>query len=96
MKAVGWIALVVMVALAIARFATPISSYFFLLTDWVNRPQMVSQCMTKLDQGSNPQDQAVWQAMGISDPAKQPYLSRLGYCYKGSWDWQQAFRPRPG
>jgi hypothetical protein len=82
-----WAALVVVVAsLAIHRFAhatDSISSYSFLLTDWVNRPDMVSQCMIKLNQGPNAQDQDVWKAMGINDPATQPYLSRLRYCYEG-------------
>jgi hypothetical protein len=92
-------AVVVVAALAIYRFThvtDSISSYSFLLTDLASRPDMVSQCMIKLDQGPSAQDQEVWKAMGIKDPATQPYLSRLRYCYEGYWDWQRAFRPRSG
>jgi hypothetical protein len=74
-----WAALiaVVIVSLAIVRFThvtDPIASYSFLLTDWISRPDMASQCMIGLDRGPTPQDQDVWKAMGIKDPATQPYL----------------------
>jgi hypothetical protein len=97
-KGLVWAALIaVAVSLAIAGFSRlrgPIASYSFLLTDWVNRPDMVSQCMIRLNRGPNPQDQDVWKAMGIKDPATQPYLGRLRYCYEGFWGWRRALRPR--
>jgi hypothetical protein len=74
----------------------PIASYSFLLTDWISRPDMVSQCVIRLNRGPNPQDQDVWKAMGIRDPTTQPYLGRLRYCYEGYSDWQRAFRPPSG
>jgi hypothetical protein len=88
-----------MVSLAIVlsvRGTLPIAPYSFLLTDWFSRPDMVSQCMLGLNRGPNPQDQAVWKAMGIEDPATQPYLGRLRYCYEGFRGWQRAFRPPSG
>lgn len=98
MKRYVWAALiVVVVSLAVVRFThvvEMVSSHSFLLTDWISRPDMVSQCMVKLNEGPNPQDHDVWKAMGIRDPATQPYLGRLRYCYAGYWDWQRAFRPR--
>jgi hypothetical protein len=98
MKGLVWAALIaVVVALATVRFThltAPIASYSFLLTDWVSRPDMVSQCMIRLNRGPDPQDQGVWKAMGIKDPATQPYLGRLRYCYEGFWGWQRAVRPR--
>ena len=72
------------------------SSYSFLLTDWVRRPDMVSQCMIGLNRGTNPQDQDVWKAMGIKDPSTLPYFGRLRYCYEGFWAWQRAFQPQSG
>jgi len=99
-KAYVWGALIAVVALlAIVLFThvtRPIASYSFLLTDWINRPDMVSQCMIGLNRGPNPQDQEVWKATGIQDPATQPYLGRLRYCYEGFWGWQRALRPRSG
>jgi hypothetical protein len=87
------------VSLAIVGF-THVSgtnpSYSFLLTDWIRRPDMVSQCMIRLNQGTNPQDQDVWKAMGIKDPATLPYFDRLRYCYEGFWAWQRALHPQPG
>src|ERR1700753_3328555 len=80
-----WTALIaVVVSLAIVRFThltDPIASYSFLLTDWNSRPDMVSQCMIRLNRGPDAQDQDVWKAMGIQDPTTQPYLGRLRYCY---------------
>jgi hypothetical protein len=70
--------------------------YSFLLTDWIGRPDMVSQCMIRLSRGTNPQDQDVWEAMGITDPATLPYIGRLRYCYEGFWAWRRALQPRPG
>lgn len=100
MKGYLWATLIaVVVSLAIVGFThmwEPIASYSFLLTDWISRPDMVSQCMIKLNQGPSPQDEDVWKAMGIKDPATQPYLHRLRYCYEGYWSWQHAFRPRSG
>ena len=97
MKGYVWAALLaVVVALAIVKVThvtDPIASYSFLLTDWVSRPDMVSQCVIKLNRGPNPQDQDVWKAMGIKDPATQSYLGRLRYCYEAYWDWQRALRP---
>jgi hypothetical protein len=97
-KRLVWAALIAaVVSLAIVRFthlADPIASYSFLLTDWISRPDMVSQCTIRLNRGPNPQDQDVWKAMGIKDPATQPYLDRLRYCYEGFWGWQRALRPR--
>jgi hypothetical protein len=97
-KGLVWAAVfAVVVSLAIVRFthlADPITSYSFLLTDWISRPDMVSQCTIRLNRGPNPQDQDVWKAMGIKDPATQPYLGRLRYCYEGFWGWQRALRPR--
>jgi hypothetical protein len=72
------------------------TSYSFLLTDWLRRPNMVSQCMIGLNQATNPQDQDVWKAMGIKDPATQSYFGRLRYCYEGFWAWQRALQPRSG
>jgi hypothetical protein len=99
-KGYVWAALIaVVVSLAIVTFThvtDPIASYSFLLTDWISRPDMVSQCMIRLNRGPNPQDQDVWKAMGIKDPATQPYLGRLRYCYEGFWGWQRAVRPRSG
>jgi hypothetical protein len=99
-KGLAWAALIaVVVSLAIARvthLTDPIASYSFLLTDWLSRPDMVSQCMIRLNQGPSPQDQVVWNAMGIQDPTTRPYLGRLRYCYEGFRDWQHAFRPRSG
>jgi hypothetical protein len=96
-KGYVWAACVaVVVALAIVRFThvmDPIAYYSFLLTDLINRPAMVSQCMIGLNRVPNPQDQAVWKAMGIKDPATEPYLSRLRYCYEEYWGWQRAMRP---
>ena len=66
------------------------------LTDWIRRPDMVSQCMIRLNRGTNPQDQDVWKAMGIRDPATLPYLGRLRYCYEGFWAWQRALQPQSG
>ena len=98
MKGLVWAALIaVVVALAIVRFThltDPIVSYSFLLTDWISRPDMVTQCTSRLNRGPDPQDQEVWKSMGIQDPAAQPYLSRLRYCYEGFWGWQRARRPR--
>jgi hypothetical protein len=95
-----WAAFIaVVVSVAIVRFAhvwAPIASYSFLLTDWISRPDMVSQCIIKLNRGSDPQEQDVWKAMGIEDPATQPYLGRLHYCYEGFWGWQRALRSRSG
>jgi hypothetical protein len=68
----------------------------FLLTDWISRPNMVSQCMIGLDRAPNPQDQDVWKAMGIKDPTTLPYFGRLRYCYEGFWAWQRALQPRSG
>lgn len=100
MKGYIWASLIaVVVLLAIVRFTyvtVPIASYSFLLTDWIRRPDMVSQCMIRLNRGPDPQDQDVWKAMGIQDPATQPYLGRLRYCYEGFWNWQRALRPRSG
>ncbi|PPQ31042.1 hypothetical protein [Rhodopila globiformis] len=100
MKALAWAAFVAVVAsLAMVRLthpSDPVASYSFLLTDWVSRPAMVNQCMIKLRRGPDPQDQAVWQAMGVKDPATRSYLGRLRYCYQAFRDWQDAFRPRPG
>ncbi len=100
MKGYLWAALIIVVmSLAIVRLiyvTGPITSYSFLLTDWISRPSMVSQCMIKLNQGPDPQDQAVWRAMGIKDPATRPYLGRLRYCYDTFRGWQRAFRPRSG
>jgi hypothetical protein len=100
MKRYVWAAVFAVVVLAaVARFTLvtdPIASYSFLLTDWVSRPVMVSQCMIRLNRGPNPQDQEVWEAMGITDPATQPYLGRLRYCYEGFRGWQRAVRPRSG
>jgi hypothetical protein len=87
----------VAVSLAIVRFThvtDRITFYSFLLTDWNSRPGMVSQCMIGLNRGPNPQDQDLWKAMGIKDPATQPYLARLRYCYEGFWGWQRALRPQ--
>jgi hypothetical protein len=99
-KGYVWAALIaVVVSLAIVTFThvtDPITSYSFLLTDWISRPDMVSQCMIRLNRGPDPQDQDVWKAMGIKDPATQPYLGRLRYCYEGFWGWQRAVRPRSG
>jgi hypothetical protein len=89
----------VVVSLSIVRFThvtDPIASYSFLLTDWMGRPEMVSQCMVGLDRGPNPQDQDVWKAMGVEDPATRSYLDRLRYCYEGFSGWQRALRPRSG
>jgi hypothetical protein len=95
-----WAAFIAMVmSVAIVRFAhvrDPIASYSFLLTDWISRPDMVSQCIIKLNRGPDPQEQEVWKAMGIEDPATQPYLGRLHYCYEGFWGWQRALRSRSG
>ncbi len=100
MKGYVWAALIaVVMSLAIVGFTyktRPIASYSFLLTDWVSRPDIVSQCMVGLNRGPNPQDQAVWTAMGVQDPATQPYLDRLRYCYEGFRGWQHALRPRSG
>jgi hypothetical protein len=93
------IAVVFVSPLAIVRFThvtDPIASYSFLLTDWISRPDMVNQCMVGLHRGPTPQDQDVWKAMGIKDPAAQPYAGRLRYCYEGFWGWQRALRPRSG
>jgi hypothetical protein len=57
---------------------------------------MVSQCMIRLNRGSNPQDQDVWKAMGITDPAMLSYFGRLRYCYDGFWAWQRALQPPSG
>ena len=80
----------------LTRETLPVSAYSFLLTDWFSRPDMVSQCMTGLNRGPNPQDQEVWQAAGLQDPATQPYLGRLRYCYEGFRGWQRALRPPSG
>lgn len=100
MKGYVWGALgVVAVSLAIVLFTRgtpPVASYSFLLTDWFSRPDMVSQCMSGLNRGPNPQDQEVWKAMGVQDPATQPYLGRLRYCYDGFRGWQRALRPPSG
>jgi hypothetical protein len=89
----------VAVSLAIVGF-THVSgtnpSYSFLLTDWIRRPDMVSQCMIRLNRGTNPQDQDMWKAMGIKDPATLPYFGRLRYCYEGFWAWQRALQPQSG
>jgi hypothetical protein len=71
-------------------------SYSFLLTDWIRRPDMVSQWMNRLSGGANPQDQDVWRAMGIKDPATLPYLGRLRYCYQGFGAWQRALQRQSG
>jgi hypothetical protein len=95
-----WVALTaVAVSLAIVGFAhvsgtSP--SYSFLLTDWIRRPDMVSQCMIRLNRDTNPQDQDVWKAMGVKDPATLPYFGRLRYCYEGFWAWQRALQPQSG
>jgi hypothetical protein len=95
-----WAALAaVAVSLAIVGF-THVSgtnpSDSFLLTDWLRRPDMVSQCMIRLNRGPNPQDQDVWKAMGVKDPATLPYFGRLRYCYEGFWAWQRALQPQSG
>jgi hypothetical protein len=99
LKARVWAAVIAVVALVafvgFVYLTDPIASYSFLLTDWNSRPDMVSQCMTRLSRGPDPQDQDVWKAMGIKDPATQPYFGRLHYCYEGFWGWQRAVRPRP-
>jgi hypothetical protein len=100
-KGYAWAAIisVAAVSVAIVRFthvADPIASYSFLVTDWISRPEMVSQCMMRLNQGPNPQDQELWKAMGITDPATQSYLGRIRYCYEGFWGWQRALRLRGG
>jgi hypothetical protein len=89
----------IVVSLAIVGFTSGVGtnpSYSFLLTDWIQRPDMVSQCMMRLNRGSNPQDQDVWKAMGIADPAMLPYFGRLRYCYDGFWAWQHALQPQSG
>jgi hypothetical protein len=89
----------VAVSLAIVGFTAGAGtnpSYSFLLTDWIRRPDMVSQCMIRLNRGSNPQDQDVWKAMGVTDPAMLPYFGRLRYCYDGFWAWQRALQPPSG
>jgi hypothetical protein len=97
-KGYVWAALIAaVVSVAVVGFTQmtrPIASYSFLLTDWISRPDMVNQCMTGLNRGPNPQDQDVWKAVGIQDPATQPYLERLRYCYEGFRGWQRALRPR--
>jgi hypothetical protein len=96
----GWAAVIAVVALAaivgFTHLTDPIVSYSFLLTDWYSRPDMVNQCMTRLDRGPDPQDQVVWKAMGIQDPTTQPHLGRLRYCYEEFRGWQSAVRPRSG
>jgi hypothetical protein len=57
---------------------------------------MVNQCMIGLNRGPNPQDQDVWKAMGVKDPATLPYFGRLRYCYEGFWAWQRALQPQSG
>jgi hypothetical protein len=52
--------------------------------------------MVKLSRGADPHDQEVWKAMGISDPATQPYFARLRYCYEGFWAWRRALQPQSG
>ena len=74
----------------------PNLSNSFLLTDWIRRPNMVSQCMIGLNRAADPLDQDVWKAMGIKDPATLPYFGRLRYCYEGFRAWQRAFQPRSG
>ena len=100
MKGYVWATLIaVVVSLAIVGFthmSGPIASQSFLLTDWFSRPEMVSQCMSRLNRGPNPRDEDVWKAMGIEDPATQPYLGRLRYCYEGYWSWKRALQPRSG
>ena len=59
-------------------------SYSFLLTDWVRRPDMVSQCMIGLNRGTNPQDQDVWKAMGIKDPQHCPTSAGFAIAMKDS------------
>lgn len=95
-----WVALAtVTVSLAIVGFTSGAGANLsdsFLLTDWIRRPDMVSHCMIRLNGGTNPQDQDVWKAMGIRDPATLPYFGRLRYCYQGFEAWQHALRRQSG